>query len=269
MNLAIIGTGNMGRAIVVGLVRKKVFKPEEIIGADKIEEAKNSFLAIEKGLRWGGGDLELVCREADVIFISVKPQQLAEVLPRLVVKEKKHLYLSIAAGVPLAKLESFLGKDAKIVRAMPNTPALLGQGVTAFAGNLSVDDKDLQLAEKVFASVGSCYRVPEEMLDAVTALSGSGPAYFYLFIDCLREAAEACGLDPKISLEMASKTALGAAEMLLTTGKSPEELITQVRSKGGTTEAALKSFEDSKFDLVCQRAVDAAWKRASELARFS
>ncbi|MFZ5807082.1 MAG: pyrroline-5-carboxylate reductase [Verrucomicrobiota bacterium] len=262
--LAIIGTGNMGRALTSGLVSKKIFRPSEIIGVDPVEAAQTEFLKISPELRWAKTPKE-ACAKASIILIAVKPQQIGEVVPQL--ENPQSLYLSIAAGVTIQKLESLLGNTPRIVRAMPNTPALLGCGVTAFAGNAHATSDDLTLAEKIFSAISHTYRVSEEELDAVTALSGSGPAYFYLFIDHLRKAAEAKGLNPKISLEMISRTAFGAAQMLLQTNQSPEKLISQVKSKGGTTEAALNAFSQQNFESLCARAFDAAYLRSKELSQ--
>lgn len=270
MKLAVIGTGQMGRAIVSGLLKNKVFSGDQIIGVEKMEAARDAFLNLNKKLRCTTS-IQESCNEASVILLSVKPQQFNEVLSELAAVNQlsTKLVLSIAAGITLERIQQTLGKNIPIIRAMPNTPVLVNKGVTAFAGNFCVTEENFLVAEKIFGSTGCAYRVNENILDTVTALSGSGPAYFYLFADCLRQAAAARGLDAEMALEMAARTALGAATMLLETKKSPTELIAQVRSKGGTTEAALLSFEKLGLADLCDKAVEAAWKRSQELATGS
>ncbi|MFH1067929.1 MAG: pyrroline-5-carboxylate reductase [bacterium] len=271
MKLAVIGTGQMGRAITSGLLMNKVFSANQIIGVEKMDAARDTFLSLASDQLSCATNIEDGCREASVVLLAVKPQQFSEVLSELAKIDQlaTKLFLSIAAGVTLERIQQALGKDARIIRAMPNTPVLVNKGVTAFAGNVRATEEDLRVAEKIFGSTGCAYRVKEDVLDTVTALSGSGPAYFYLFVDCLCQAAAARGLKPEMALDMAARTALGAATMLLETKKSPAELIAQVRSKGGTTEAALRVFEERGLAPLCEAAVDAAWKRSKELASSS
>lgn len=265
MPLVLIGTGRIGCAIVAGLLKKKVLPPQEIIGVDQSPEARRHFQSLHEGLAWCDSTEEAV-RQADQVLIAVKPQQIGDALPHLKTRAHKALYLSVAAGITLARLQEGLGNKARIIRAMPNTPALLGMGATAYAGNEHTTDGDLKFAAKLFGAVGYSCHVEESDLDAVTALSGSGPAYFYLFVDLLRKAAVERGLKEKVALRLASQTALGAAHMLIETGMTPSQLIEQVKSPGGTTEAGLKALSGEGIERACRAAIEAACQRSHELS---
>jgi len=267
MTLAIVGAGKIARAITGGLLQRGDYQAADIIGVARSESSREAFLAISPNLRWSTSPQEAV-RDAVVILLAAKPFHFPELIPTLAsfVSPEK-LFISVAAGITLEKLEGWLGHQAKIIRAMPNTPALVQQGVTGICPNTAATREDLLRASALFEAVGKVFVVPENLMDAVTALSGSGPAYFYLFVQYLQKAAVDAGLPPETALSMAIHTASGAACMLEKTQLPPGELISQVKSKGGTTEAALNSFHISGLAETVKKAFDAATLRSQELSR--
>lgn len=266
MKLSIIGAGKIARALVSGLLREG-FSPTDIIGVARSEESRKEFLTLNSRLGWTNTVTGAV-EQADVVILAVKPIQFVEVVPPLAAWRKANqLFISVAAGITISRLEGWLGSEAKIIRAMPNTPCLIGQGVIGLSSNSAAREEDIARAEKLFLSVGKVFKVKESLMDAVTALSGSGPAYFYLFVDCLRQAGVTHGLDPADALAMAIQTALGSASMLKETDVAPDKLIEQVKSKGGTTEAALDSFAESGMAQIVLKAFTAAVERSQELSR--
>lgn len=267
MTLAIVGAGKIARAITGGLLQRGDYQAADIIGVARSEASREQFQAISPQLRWKTSPQEAV-QEADVVLLAVKPYHFPELMPTLApfVSPKK-LFISVAAGITLGKLEGWLGSQTKIIRAMPNTPALVQQGVTGICANKAIRSDDLNRASSLFEAVGKVFIVEENLMDAVTALSGSGPAYFYLFIQCLQQAGVSHGLPPETALSMAISTATGAATMMEKTKLSPEELIIQVKSKGGTTEAALNSFQASALSEIVKKAFDAAALRSKELSQ--
>jgi pyrroline-5-carboxylate reductase len=209
---------------------------------------------------------------SDVVVFAVKPGVVPQVLAELAsVPERERLrvlWISIAAGVPLARLEAGLPRGARVIRAMPNTPALVRRGATAFVANAAASERDRAAARALFASVGTVWEAPrEELLDAVTALSGSGPAYFFLLIEALIDAGIAVGLPADAARELALQTALGAAVLARESERSPGELREQVTSPGGTTQAGLARLAARDFRGAVAEAVRAAAERSRELGR--
>lgn len=207
--------------------------------------------------------------EADVVILAVKPQVMAEATNSIAraVRARRALVISIAAGVTIANMQARLGPEAAIVRCMPNTPALLGCGASALFGNDRVTPSQREHAEAILAAVGIASWVPsEEALDAITALSGSGPAYFFLFMEAMIDAGCAQGLDRATATTMALQTGLGAARMALENDVDLVELRRRVTSPGGTTERAIQSFEDNGLREVVSGAMQAAADRAAEMA---
>jgi len=203
-----------------------------------------------------------------VVVFAVKPQQMKEAARFSGVKDNANLVISIAAGITLASLSRWLGGHAKIVRTMPNTPALIGAGMTGLYAPPGVSEAEKKQAETILGAVGATVWIPDEsLLDAVTAVSGSGPAYVFWFIEQLASAGEALGLDPATSKKLAMETVLGAARLAAQSPDSPATLRERVTSKGGTTEAALKAFEEQKLAERFLRALEAARDRGAELGR--
>lgn len=263
--IGFIGAGNMAYAIISGLINND-FSAENI----KISDTNESLLSLRKkefNLEVFTDNSELV-RHCDVIVLAVKPQMLSSVCQLLKqALNSNTLIISIAAGVRVHDIDRWLGGDCAIVRTMPNTPALLNQGVTGMFANERVSDAQKELATSILNSVGQSLWVTDEvMLDAVTALSGSGPAYFFLMIESMSKAGVALGLDDKTAQSLSIQTALGASMMASVSGESPRDLRANVTSPNGTTQAAIESFQDQNFDMIVAHAMRAAFDRASQLA---
>ena len=263
--IGFIGAGNMAYAIISGLINND-FSAENI----KISDTNESLLSLRKkefNLEVFTDNSELV-RHCDVIVLAVKPQMLSSVCQLLKqALNSNTLIISIAAGVRVHDIDRWLGGDCAIVRTMPNTPALLNQGVTGMFANKRVSSTQKELATSILNSVGQSLWVTDEvMLDAVTALSGSGPAYFFLMIESMSKAGVALGLDEKTAQSLSIQTALGASMMASVSDESPRDLRANVTSPNGTTQAAIESFQDQDFDMIVAHAMRAAFDRASQLA---
>jgi len=264
--LGFIGAGNMGEAMIRGILKAKLVPPREVVILDVRPERGK-----ELGQRFGVsvakrmGDLFKKC---DTIVLAVKPQGVGDVLglvPAGAAKGK--LIVSIAAGVPVRVLLSALGEGARIVRAMPNTPAQVGMGSTGiyFARGFTREQKEW--VRKIFSSFGEVAEFPrEDLLDVVTALSGSGPAYAFLFIEALAEGAVRAGMGRAEAIRLAAGTVEGAGRMVRETGKHPAELKDMVISPGGTTAAGIAALETGAFRGTVLSAVFAAWQRSRELS---
>jgi pyrroline-5-carboxylate reductase len=264
-SIAFLGAGNMGEAMLRGLARAGV--PAGQLHAFDPRQDHLKALAAEAGFRAHATAAEAVAA-ADLLVLATKPQGFAELLPSLAPLLKPgQAVLSIAAGVTLGRLSAALGPSVPLIRVMPNTPGLIGQGASAYCLGPSATPAHAALAEAVLAPLGLVLRVDESQMDAVTALSGSGPAYVFLFMEALQAAGEGLGLTPEAAFALASQTLAGAAAMIQKKEKSPAELRVAVTSPGGTTAAALKVFEERGFrDLVAQ-ALRAASDRSAELGK--
>lgn len=264
--IAFVGGGNMAAAIIGGLLHKGV-SPEQITVADPAEAAVQNLRALNITQVVKAGREAVV--GADIIILAVKPQVMQVVATNLkgAIKDGA-IILSIAAGIPAEAYQAMLGDGVAIIRCMPNTPALVGHGATGLYALPGVTDAQRAEADIVMSAVGMTIWVDSEtQLDAVTALSGSGPAYFFAFIEAMVKSAEALGLDHEISYQLALQTALGAAQ-LAHQQRIPIDVLRQnVTSPGGTTERALKSFEDDELGAIVNRAMHACFDRAQELAK--
>jgi pyrroline-5-carboxylate reductase len=260
-SVAFVGGGNMAEAIARGLLAAGM-RPDQLRAADPLE-SRRSWLATQLGIRTHA-DNAAVLEGADVVVLAVKPQHLGGALHGLP-RTARPLFLSIVAGATLASLRRQLGEGARAVRSMPNTPALIGAGISALAVEPDIDPADLDRAEAVLAAVGRVVRVPESLMDAVTGLSGSGPAYVYLFIEALTDAGVREGLPLATARELATATALGAARMVAESGESPAALRERVTSPGGTTIAGLAELEARGLRAALFAAVRAATQRSREL----
>jgi len=262
MKLGFIGAGRMGSALIMGLVDAGVARTD-ILASDK-DMKKLEPLKRDLGIKSTSSNRELVER-SDVIFIAVKPAEVGGVLEEIKQSVGEKLVISIAAGVRVADLEKGLGK-VRLIRAMPNLPCQVCEGAVAYCLGKYAGERDRKIAGELFGKIGVAVELPEDVLDAVTGLSGSGPAFLYLAIDGMARAAEKEGLPREIALKLAAQTAKGAGEMLLKTGIEPRELIEAVRSPKGTTEEGLKALERCGMAKAFEDAVLAATKRARELA---
>jgi pyrroline-5-carboxylate reductase len=262
--IGVIGAGNMGTAIVRGLVAAQVVLPESITAAD-IDETRLEELAADPGINTTTS-LKTLTRAGDAVILAVKPQSMEELLRQLAFHvTPEHLVISIAAGISIGFVEQRLPSETRVVRVMPNTPAMVRAGATALCRGSRATDEDMELATRLFAALGTVVIVDEGQMDAVTALSGSGPAYFFYLAEKLRQAAVEHGLPEEDADELVRQTLYGAGKLLRDTGAAPEELRARVTSKGGTTAAAVEVFEEADLSNIIARAVAAAVARSKEL----
>jgi pyrroline-5-carboxylate reductase len=263
--VAFIGAGNMGEALISGLLAAKTVPSSRIIAADVRAERREVFMS-SFGVQTVDDNVEAV-KAADIVLLAVKPQQMSEVLAGVKsVMSGSKLVVSIAAGVTTARIERELGGKARVVRVMPMTPALVGAGAAAVAKGAYATNDDLASAESILGAVGIVVRVEEKLLDAVTALSGSGPAYIFYVTEALIRAGVTAGLDEALAKKLAIQTVFGAAKLLVDSGEEPESLRRKVTSPGGTTEAALKVLSEGRLVELFTEAIRAAQKRSRELS---
>lgn len=261
-SLGVIGLGNMGTALVEGAIRAGVLAPRAILGFDR-EPAKNEIAMSRTGIRVAER-AEDVFDECDAVLVAVKPQNFGELATLDAARRARCLVVSICAGIGLDAIAAAF-PNARHARVMPNTPALVGKGMSAIAFAASADDDDRQFVKSLFAGVGRVVEVSDEDMDAVTAVSGSGPAFFFRFARALARAGAAVGLDEPLALELAVQTGLGAMTLARSSARSLDELIQQVSSPGGTTVAGLAALDDAGFDEAVRRCVEAAYRRSREL----
>ncbi|GAC1447696.1 MAG: pyrroline-5-carboxylate reductase [Desulfuromonadaceae bacterium] len=262
--IAIIGGGNMAEAIMRGLLRDAAGAG---ICVAEISSKRRDELTAQFPLVRVVGDAAEAAQWGEVVILAIKPQQADSVLDliKAVVTPDK-LVISIMAGIPSSKVEANLVPGSRVVRAMPNTPALIGAGATAVCSGRKASSDDLDLALLIFTRIGTTVSVEEKLMDAVTALSGSGPAYVFTFIEALADAGVKNGLPRTVAAQLAVQTVLGSARMVSETGEHPVLLKEKVTSPGGTTIAALHALENGSFRGVVMNAVDAACLRSKELA---
>ncbi len=266
--LGFIGAGNMAEAIARGVIFSSLIGPSGIIASDVSAERRELFstqlnTAVTQ-------DNAQVASNCNVIVLSVKPYQMETVLAGLgAALNPNTLIISIAAGISSKSIETYLGKDKhfRVVRTMPNTPMLIGEGMVAVAPGEYATADDLQTARKIFESAATVIDVSEDQIDAVTAMSGSGPAYFYYWVESMTTAGIGLGLSPQHAHQLAARTALGAAKMLVQSSDSPAELRRKVTTPGGTTQAALESMESSGVGAAIVSAVKRAAERSRELGK--
>ena len=266
LKVGFLGAGKMASALAKGLLAAKIVSPKQIMASDLMEPARAGF-ARELGGGVTGSNLELV-RFASVLILAVKPDQIAGVLAEIKPAfTGKHLLISIAAGATLAKIENALPPRARVIRVMPNTPALVGAGAAGYALGTSAGVEDGVLAQKLLGAVGLAFAVKESLLDAVTGLSGSGPAYVFQIIEALSDGGVAAGLPRDISTRLAAQTLLGSARMVLETGLHPGVLKDMVTSPGGTTIEGLHEMEKAGVRAGLMNAVRAAAAKAKQLGQ--
>ncbi len=257
MKIGFIGAGNMGGAIIDGLIASG--KTDIIacdLNAEKLEQLKEKGVAVTKSI-------DEVCDLSDVVILAVKPQVFKTVLQAI--KTTKPIFVSIAAGISIKYIKKYLGDDAKVVRAMPNTPALIGKGVTALAFDKNVDE--IQMIKGIFDSIGVTEIINENLMDAVVAASGSSPAYVYMLIEAMADAAVAEGLTRQAAYKLCAAAVAGSAEMVLKTGKHPGELKDMVCSPGGTTIDAVASLENDGFRSAVIKAMEVCAEKSKKLTK--
>jgi len=264
--VAIIGGGKMGEVIASGILKAGLAQPASVTVTDVVPER----LAYLKGKHSVAvsEDNRKAVREADIIVLAVKPQGMADVLKELsTVVDRKKLVISIAAGIPIRFIAEHLKKGVPIVRVMPNTPALVGEGAAALAAGENASGADLAAARAIFDALGVTVVVKEDLMDAVTGLSGSGPAYAFIMIDALSDGGVLMGLPRDVALKLAAQTILGAAKLYLDSLKHPGELRDMVTSPGGTTIAGIHALEKYGLRSSLIHAVEAATLRSKELGK--
>ncbi len=264
--IGFIGAGKMAGAIIEGLLASGLFDKNNIIASEMNEEIAKSAQEL-LGVNVITDSKELV-KSSDIIVIATKPFIIPELLENLkseITTEK--LIVSIAAGITFKKMEDILGTDKRLVRVMPNTPALLDEGMSAVCKNNIATDTDLNNILEIFSQVGEVITCEEKDMDAITGVSGSGPAFYYYIIDQIAKAGEKLGLDYKTALQLSAQTALGAAKMLQETGKTPEELITAVTTPGGTTAEGNKVLKESTISEILFETVQKTAEKSKEMSR--
>lgn len=263
--IGFIGAGNMAYALIKGLLNNG-FDANQINISDPNEEL---LLNRESELKVTTySDNASLLSNSDVIFFAVKPQVLSSVCLELKgVVKSKHLFVSIVAGIRSSDINRWLGGTFSLIRTMPNTPALFQSGVTGLFANEVVDNEQKLLVSSILSSVGECFWVNEEkLIDAITAISGSGPAYFFLLMESMKQAGMALGLDEETANSLSIQTAYGASLMANKTGKDSRTLRSEVTSPNGTTQSAIESFQDQNFEGIVANATRAAYDRARELS---
>ena len=264
LTIGFLGTGKMATALAKGFIRAGLIAPRQVFGSDPLPAARAAF-GKETGARIANSNTK-VAELASVLVLATKPDQTGAALGEI--RERftpRHLLISIAAGVTVARLEAGLPPRARVIRVMPNTPALVGASATGFALGKNATRFDGQLAQRLFSAVGVAFPLKESLLDAVTGLSGSGPAYVYLFIEGLSDGGVAAGLPRDVATKLAAQTVLGSGKMVLETGQHPGALKDMVTSPGGTTIEGLHELEKGKLRGVMISAVRAATEKSKKL----
>lgn len=263
-SVGFIGAGQMATALARGFIAAGSVWPDSIIACDVVPAACQRFVEQTKA-RVANNSRELV-DQAQIVFLAVKPQHMSQAMTEIRDALKPdHLVVSIAAGVSLKTMQTALGPSTRLIRVMPNTPCLVGAGASAFSRGVNATEADAAVVARLLSNVGQAQEVPEKLLDAVTGLSGSGPAYVYQIIEALSDGGVRMGLPRDISTKLAAQTVLGAAQMVLTTGQHPGSLKDAVTSPGGTTIAGLHAMEQGGLRGILMDAVQAATLRAREL----
>ena len=266
IQLGLIGAGNMGEAIVRGILGAGVLQADEILAADPDANRRKLFeerLGIRTFVESGP-----VAEQAPVLLLAVKPQMFDKALvPVASLLGPDSLLISICAGIPTRHIEALAPTGTRVVRAMPNTPMVVGRGIAAIAAGSKATPEDLETAARLLGAAAEVIRVPETLIDAVTAVSGSGPAYFFYLVELLEAAGVEVGLSEEDAERLARVTFEGAARLLTESGEEPKALRAKVTSPGGTTEAAIRTFDALGFPKMVAEAVKAARDRGRELGR--
>jgi pyrroline-5-carboxylate reductase len=265
--IGIIGTGNMGESLISGLIYARSSVPENIICSDirkeKLKSVKDAY-----GVVTTTNNIDVV-KASEIVIYAIKPQIIASILNETASHlDMSKIIISIAAGVPLAAIESCLNKDLRLIRVMPNIAASVKEGAAAIAAGKHTSKEDLKLAKAIFDSVGKSIIIEEELMDAITGLSGNGPAYIFLIVDALADAGVKMGLSREDALLLSAQTVLGAAKLLLETNEHPGRLKDKVTSPGGTAIASLHTIEEGGLRTTLINAVEVGTKRSKELGEM-
>ncbi len=264
--IAFIGGGNMAEALIKGVIAAGTAKPDQITATD-VSPDRREYLKKTYGIIINTSNKDAVT-QAGIVILCVKPQVIDKVLQEIAPEANAgKLVISIAAGITVTRIEKFLTGNPHVIRVMPNTPALVLAGAAALAGGKHATSDDLALAQKIFNSIGRSVVIEEKLMDAVTGLSGSGPAYVFMIIDALSDAGVKAGLPRPLALELAAQTVYGSAKMVLETKEHPGKLRDMVTSPGGTTIEGLHALEKGKLRATLMNAVEAATARSRELGK--
>ena len=263
--IVFIGGGNMASCLIGGMLANG-FSNQDITVSEPNEDSRQR-MASSYGVLTTA-DNQAAVSEAEIVVLAVKPQIMAKVAsPLATVLDHKPIIVSIAAGIPVNALQNWMGQDLKIVRAMPNTPAMVQCGATGLYANQSLDNDQQTIIENIFSAVGyACWVNRESDIDAVTAVSGSGPAYFFLIYEAMIKVGQELGLDAETASQLTLHTAMGAARLAITSESAPHELRRQVTSPGGTTQAAIESFQSQNLESIFRNAMTSAVERAQEMS---
>jgi len=262
MNILFIGAGKMATAMVNGMISKGGFNSSSIFAVDISAQAKKTFLNVT-GVRCSDSANEFIYK-ADVVIIAVKPQTATDAVAKIADNCKEKLIISIAAGITISTLSKWFNSQ-RVIRVMPNTPLMIGAGASVYACGKDVLESDSGIVKSIFEPIGILRKMPENLMDAVTALSGSGPAYVFEMIQAITDAGVNAGLDREDALELTVQTVMGAAEMVQKKMGTPDELRDAVTSPGGTTAAGLAVLKKAKFRNLVNDVIQAACTRSSEL----
>ena len=263
--LLFVGGGNMAEALIQGLLDSKKMLPSQV-SFTEIKSERRQYIEQRFGISFFASNQE-AATSSDIILFAVKPQSIEAVLADFKnVSLKGKFFISILAGTPIRKFENYFGEGTRVIRAMPNMASLIGRGIAGLSRGRFASETDENIAAEIMSSTGDVVKVEENMLDAVTAVSGSGPAYFFYFIEALQQAAVELGLPPETASRLVLKTALGAGHLAFESADTPGVLRKKVTSPGGTTEAAVKVFDHAKVRDHIVEGVKAACQRSKELS---
>ncbi|AZB43460.1 pyrroline-5-carboxylate reductase [Bacillus sp. FJAT-42376] len=264
MRIGILGAGSMAEAMISGLISGNVVRPDQISVINRSDRSKLLYIQDQYGVNVSENKEELLAC-SDVIILAMKPKDAQEAILSIRPYVKKQLFLSVLAGITIQTIQKLLGKKAPVIRAMPNTSAAIQMSATAISPSEEVTMHQLKIAKHLFETIGMVAVVEEHRLDAVTALSGSGPAYVYYFIEAMEHAASEVGLDKDIAKSLILQTLAGASEMLMQSDKQAAQLRREVTSPGGTTEAGIEKLKDCRFHEAIVACVKKAAERSVEL----
>lgn len=264
MKIGFIGAGNMAGAIIGGMVEKNIYTSTQIIASGKDADSLKN-LNKKYGIEVTGDNQE-VMEKSDVVFLSVKPQILPQVIKEIAPWSRENqFFVSIAAGKTIDWIEKEFGKEIKLVRVMPNTPALVGEGCAGICSNAKVGRDEIAIVKAIFDSCGTSYEMPEHLIDVVGAVSGSAPAFVFMFMEALADAAVAGGMPRDMAYRIAAQTVLGSGKLMLETGKHPGVLKDMVCSPGGTTICGVKVLEEQGMRSAIMNAIDSCIQKSKKI----
>lgn len=264
--IGFIGAGKMATAIIKGLLKSGLFDKNHIIASEPNKDYAHK-IEKELGIKMVHNNREAAA-EADIILLAVKPFVVKEVLTEIEDRiDASKVIITIAAGISSSRVEEILEKEARVIKVMPNTPALLGEGMSAVCKGEHATEEDFETVIKIFESVGKVIKAKEEDIDAITGVSGSGPAFYYYIIDAIAKAGEKLGLDYKTALMLSAQTALGSAKMILESGVEPQQLITNVTTPGGTTAEGNKVLNESNISDILFETVEKTAKKSELMGK--